>query len=167
MTRSAISVISNFALTGPRTSTSSPSLRKRPTNSCRLFAGTINLLYRGPDPSLGTLLALTGDDSEELRQMRCPDLYRDRVAARDLAGPVPNHVARHPDEAWLVQPRYRLDRPSISVVPNEYRLVRRHPGRVVCPESILQVSQSLSDGFAPVVLRNGQAFRSTQKDLLK
>src|SRR5919199_5318294 len=166
MTRSAISVISNFALTGSRTSTSSPSLRKELTNSCRLLVGTFDLPYRVPDAGFGTLLVLTGDDAEELRQMWRPEFQRDRVAAYDLTGSVPDHTSRHPDEARLVQPRYGLDRPGISVVPNEYRLVVRGPGCIMHFKPLLQISQCLGDNLAPVVLAR-QASCGAQKDLLE
>src|SRR3712207_2209954 len=129
--RSAISVISNLALTGSRTSTSSPSLRNDFTNSCKLFAGTLYLPYSGLDAGRGAFFAFARDDAQELRQVRHPELQRDGVAARDLTRPIPDHAARHPDEAWLVQARYGLDRPGIGVVPDEDRVIGRGPGRVV------------------------------------
>src|ERR687893_2884520 len=99
MTRSAISGISNFALTGSRTSTSSPCLRRDATNSCRLFIGTSNLPYRDPDAFLRAPLVFTGDNTEELGQVRHPEGEGDSPSTRYLTGPVPDHTARHPDEA--------------------------------------------------------------------
>src|SRR5918994_3344863 len=165
MTRSEISVISNFALTGSRTSTSSPPRRSSFTNSCRLLAGTRHLLYRSPDAPLRTLFALTGDYAQELGQVRCPEPCGDRTSAGDLAGAIPNHAASHTDEARFVQSRYRLDRPSVSVIPNEDRVVGRHSGRVVRPEPLLQISQSLGDDPASMISRTWQTPSGVRKHL--
>src|SRR5919112_510784 len=140
MTRSAISVISNFALTGSCTSTSSFSLRRVFTNSCRLSADTLHLLYRGPDALLRTVFVFAGDDTEQLGQVRCPEACGDGSSARDLAGSVPNHAARHPDEARLVQPRDGLNRQGVGVVAYEDSVVGRRHGRVVRPEPLLQIA---------------------------
>src|SRR5215210_5825514 len=149
MTRSAISVISNFALTGSRTSTSSFSLRRTLTNSCRLFAVTLHLPYGGPDALLRALLVFTRDNTEELGQMRRPEREGDDASARNLAGPIPDHTARHPDKARLVEPRYGLYRQGVGVVADEDRIVRRRPGCVVRPEPLLQIPQGLGDSLSP------------------
>src|SRR5829696_8914736 len=102
MTRSAISVISNFALTGSRTSTSSPPRLSSFTNSCRLSAGTCHLPNHHPDTFLRTLFVVIGAYAEKPGQVRNPEFRRDRASARDLTGAVPDQAARHSDEAWFV-----------------------------------------------------------------
>src|SRR5918997_5302948 len=166
MTRSAISVISNFAFTGSRTSTSSPRLRRSFTNSCRLFTGTAHLPRRGLDALLRALLVFAGDYAEELREVRRPQRDGDRAPARDLTRAVPDHAARHPDEARLVEPRYGLDRQSVRVVSDQDRIVSRRPAVVVCPEPFLQVPQSLGDDPSTRVPsgRSRQSSRGTQED---